>query len=80
MTWKAGCCIAAALWSRGKTELCLGQVSGLAAVWLSHKHADHILGLLGILLARAPHDPPLLVSRAASLAAHARQGWAPSSC
>ena len=38
------------------------QVSGLSALWLSHKHADHMLGTLGILQARARYDQPLLVS------------------
>ena len=38
-----------------------GQVAGLGAVWLSHKHADHMLGLLGILQARPPSNQPLLV-------------------
>jgi metal-dependent hydrolase (beta-lactamase superfamily II) len=45
------------------------QVSGLAAVWVSHKHADHCLGLLGILQARAPYDQPLLVRTTAFTAA-----------
>ena len=36
-------------------------MSGLCAVWVSHKHADHMLGLPAILQARAPGDEPLLV-------------------
>ena len=38
------------------------QVDALCAVWISHKHADHMLGLLGILKARSANTPPLLVS------------------
>lgn len=30
-------------------------------VWVSHKHADHMLGLSGILAARSASQPPLLV-------------------
>lgn len=43
-----------------KRELGL-QVNRLAAVFLSHKHADHILGLPKILDCRDQHAPPLLV-------------------
>ncbi|KAK9822596.1 hypothetical protein WJX74_008798 [Apatococcus lobatus] len=37
------------------------QVASLACVWISHKHSDHLLGLPGILSARPPSCPPLLV-------------------
>ena len=37
------------------------QVAALAAVWLSHRHADHMLGLPAVLAARPPSAPPLLV-------------------
>ena len=43
---------------------CLGtwlQVSGLCCIWLSHKHADHVLGLEQILSNRPPDSPVLLV-------------------
>ena len=30
-------------------------------VWVSHKHADHMLGLSGILAARSASQLPLLV-------------------
>ena len=38
------------------------QVAELVAVWVSHRHADHMAGLPGILAARASSKPPLLVS------------------
>lgn len=44
------------------TDMSLLQVDRLAAVFLSHKHADHMLGLPGILRARSSAAPPLLVS------------------
>ena len=37
------------------------QVSSLALVWISHKHADHMLGLPAILAARHASTPPLQV-------------------
>lgn len=37
------------------------QVMGLACVWLSHRHADHVLGLDQILYHRAADAQPLLV-------------------
>lgn len=37
------------------------QVAALAAVWVSHRHADHMLGLPALLAARPPSAPPLLV-------------------
>jgi len=37
------------------------QVNSLALVWISHKHADHMLGLPAILAARHTSSPPLLV-------------------
>ena len=36
-------------------------VAALAAVWVSHKHADHLLGLPALLAARPRQAPPLLV-------------------
>lgn len=48
--------------SRGITVRHCVQVDGLCAVWVSHKHADHMLGLPGILSARSASAPPLLVS------------------
>ena len=48
---------------RAKTSWSYGvQVDALGAVWVSHKHADHMLGLPGILSARSANQPPLLVS------------------
>jgi len=48
---------------RAKTSWSHGvQVDALGAVWVSHKHADHMLGLPGILSARSANQPPLLVS------------------
>ena len=38
------------------------QVAELAAVWVSHRHADHMAGLPGILAARSSSKTPLLVS------------------
>lgn len=37
------------------------QVASLAAVWVSHRHADHMLGLPALLAARPPSAPPLLI-------------------
>lgn len=37
------------------------QVDNLAFIWISHKHADHMLGLAGILAARSATTPPLQV-------------------
>eukprot|EP00873_Tetraselmis_striata_P001973 jgi/Tetstr1/422237/TSEL_013089.t1 len=37
------------------------EVAALAAVWISHKHADHCLGLPALLSARPPSCGPLLV-------------------
>ena len=39
----------------------------LCAVWVSHKHADHMLGLPGILSARSADQPPLLASPSPTL-------------
>ena len=38
------------------------QVDNLAFVWISHKHADHMLGLASVLAVRKKSVPPLLVS------------------
>lgn len=37
------------------------QVARLQCVWLSHKHADHVLGLPQLLSNRPPTAQPLLV-------------------
>lgn len=37
------------------------QVAALRCVWVSHKHADHTLGLAGLLAARPASAAPLLV-------------------
>ena len=50
----------ASLWQGEST--CGVQVDRLCAVWVSHKHADHMLGLPGILAARSADQPPLLAS------------------
>ncbi len=42
----------------------------LCAVWVSHKHADHMLGLPGILSARSADQPPLLASPSPTLLCH----------
>lgn len=34
-------------------------VAGLRAVWISHHHPDHMLGVPGVLAARPKHAPPL---------------------
>lgn len=53
--------------SWGQMLRCLGpevarqQVAALRCVWVSHKHADHALGLSGLLAARPAGAPPLLV-------------------
>ena len=39
----------------------LQQVAALAAVWISHKHADHLLGLPALLAARPRQAPPLII-------------------
>lgn len=39
----------------------MGQVAALQAVWVSHRHADHALGLGAVLAARPANAPPLLV-------------------
>lgn len=36
-------------------------VNALAAVWISHKHGDHCLGLPAIIARRSPQRPPLTV-------------------
>jgi len=46
------------------------QAAALAAVWLSHKHADHMLGLPGLLAVRPASAPPLLVIGAVFAAGH----------
>jgi ribonuclease BN (tRNA processing enzyme) len=47
------------------------ELAALAAVWVSHKHADHMLGLPALLAARAAaagrRAPPLLVVGPAAL-------------
>ena len=43
------------------------QVDRLESVWVSHKHADHMLGLPGILMARSARQLPLLVRNRSSL-------------
>ena len=45
----------------GGASAAASQVAALAAVWLSHRHADHMLGLPALLAARALAAPPLLV-------------------
>eukprot|EP00850_Spirogloea_muscicola_P018151 SM000163S02319 [mRNA] locus=s163:142573:147370:- [translate_table: standard] len=42
-------------------DAALAFSNALPAVWLSHKHADHCLGLLQILHSRASDSPPLLI-------------------
>lgn len=37
------------------------QLAALAAVWVSHKHADHLLGLPALLAARSRQAPLLIV-------------------
>jgi ribonuclease Z len=36
-------------------------VAGLRAVWISHHHPDHMLGVPGLLAARPKGSPPLAV-------------------
>lgn len=36
-------------------------VNGLQCVWISHKHADHVLGILSIIATRSEGGPDLLV-------------------
>ncbi len=38
------------------------QVAALRCVWVSHRHADHCLGLAGLLAARPGGAEPLLVA------------------
>ncbi len=46
------------LWgSRGAAA----QAAALAAVLISHKHADHVLGVPALLAARPAGSPPLIV-------------------
>lgn len=45
----------------GGAAAAAAQVAALAAVWLSHRHADHMLGLPALLAARALAAPPLVV-------------------
>eukprot|EP00850_Spirogloea_muscicola_P009327 SM000052S17719 [mRNA] locus=s52:317632:322429:+ [translate_table: standard] len=42
-------------------DAALAFSNALPAVWLSHKHADHCLGLMQILHSRASSSPPLLI-------------------
>ena len=37
------------------------QAAALAAVLISHKHADHVLGVPALLTARPAGSPPLIV-------------------
>lgn len=47
--------------SYGGTAAAAQQVAGLAAVWISHRHADHMLGLPCLLAHRPRRCPPLLI-------------------
>eukprot|EP00850_Spirogloea_muscicola_P002668 SM000010S04306 [mRNA] locus=s10:832787:837561:- [translate_table: standard] len=42
-------------------DAALAFSNALPAIWLSHKHADHCLGLMQILHSRASDSPPLLI-------------------
>ncbi len=46
---------------QGRNHYRCVQVNSLALVWISHKHADHMLGLPAILAARHASSPPLQV-------------------
>ena len=50
-------------------------VNRLVAVWVSHKHADHCLGLPAILAARTPQRPALVLALPASVWAWISQGY-----
>lgn len=47
--------------SYGGVAAAAQQVAGLAAVWISHRHADHMLGLPCLLAHRPRRCPPLLI-------------------
>ena len=54
----------ARLWGVGAAA---AQAAALAAVLISHKHADHVLGVPALLAARPRDAPPLVVVGAHSL-------------
>jgi ribonuclease Z len=43
------------------SETAMQQAAALRCVWVSHRHADHCMGLAGLLAARPPTAPALLV-------------------
>lgn len=57
---------------KARAQMC---VNSLAAVWISHKHADHCLGLPCIIAARSPQRPPLTLVLPAAVWSWIREGY-----
>lgn len=67
-TWETMC----SMLGKDRAQMC---VNSLVAVWISHKHADHCLGLPGILAARSPQRPPLILALPAIVWDWIREGY-----
>lgn len=59
-TWPAMC----SRMGPGAAQAC---VDALAAVWVSHKHGDHCLGLPAVIARRSPQRPPLTAALPAAV-------------
>lgn len=67
-------------WPAMRTQLGPGAaqacVDALAAVWVSHKHGDHCLGLPAVIARRSPQRPPLTVALPATVWQWLSSGYA----